>query len=137
MAYAATAIGFGIVVGILFMVHGETGPGLGMLGLAIFIAALIFSSGASARFLITSIASVVCGIALAYAAVSSELTGKTVEYHGGRSGFGVARPVTREDSPEKFRSCANWRWALTIGFLGIGIVSFGFYRRLENTDWLS
>ena len=48
MAYAALAIGFGIVIGILFIVRGETGSGLGMLGLAVVVAGLSFSSSASA-----------------------------------------------------------------------------------------
>ena len=125
------------MTGILFILRGAIGSGLGMLGLTIFIAALIFSPSASARILVTGFGAVVCGIALAYAAVSGELIGETVEYHGGRSGFAVARPITRRESPEKFRSCTNWRWVLMAGFLGIGVVSFRFYRRLESTDWLS
>jgi hypothetical protein len=91
MAYAAVAIGFGIVMGILFIVRGETGPGLGMLGFTIVIAALIFSPGASARLLITSISTAVCSVGFACSAVRSEITGKTVEYHGGRIGFAIAR----------------------------------------------
>jgi hypothetical protein len=37
MASAAVAIGIGIVMGTLFIVRGETGPGLGMLGFMIVI----------------------------------------------------------------------------------------------------
>jgi hypothetical protein len=137
MAYAALAIGFGIVIGILFIVRGETGSGLGMLGLAVVVAGLSFSSSASAGLLITTIATVVCRVAFACSAVRSEITGKTVQYHGGRGGFGFTRPVTRQDSPETFRSCTNWRGALSIGFIGFSIVSFRFYRRLESEDLLS
>lgn len=137
MAYAAVAIGFGIVMGILFIVRGETGPGLGMLGFTILIAALIFSPTASARLLITSIATVGCSVAFACSAVRSEITGKTVEYHGGRGGFALARPVTRQDSPESFRRGTNWRWALSIGFLGISVGAFSFRHKLEGADWLS
>lgn len=55
MGKIAVAIGFGIVMGILFLVRGETGAGLGMLGVTFFIAAIIFSPSASGRLLITSI----------------------------------------------------------------------------------
>ena len=91
----------------------------------------------AAGLLITTIATVVCRVAFACSAVRSEITGKTVQYHGGRGGFGFTRPVTRQDSPETFRSCTNWRGALSIGFIGFSIVSFRFYRRLESEDLLS
>ncbi len=135
MGYIAIAIGFGIVTGVLFIVRGEIGPGLLMLGFTIFIAAVIFAPSAATRFLIISIAAVVCSGALVYSAVRSEITGKTVEYYP----YGrvlVAHPVTRLDSPEKFRQCTNWRWALGVGFLGIGVITFRYYRKLESADWL-
>ena len=136
MAYVAIAIGFGIVMGILFIVRGEIGPGLWMFGFTIFIAAVIFAPSASTRFLFTSIAALACSGALAYSAVRSEITGKTVEYHS----YGrvlVAHLITRQDSPEKFRQCTNWRWALSIGFLGVSAITFRYYRRLDSSDWLS
>lgn len=136
MAGVAIAVGFGMVMGILFIVRGDTGPGLAILGLTIFIGAAILSPSASIRFLITSIAAIVCSGALAYSATRSEVTGKTVEYHS----YGrvlAARPVIRQDTPEKFRRCTNWRWALSVGFLGGSALSFGFYRKSDSADWLS
>jgi hypothetical protein len=137
MANVGAAIGFGIVVAILCFVQGNIRAGLEMLGFTSFIAAIIFSRSASARLMVISMGMLVCSIAFAYSAVRCEITGKTVEYHGGRWGFAYARPITRQNSPETFRSCTNWRWALSIGFIGGGVVSFRFYRRLENEDWLS
>lgn len=131
----ALPIAFGLITGIVLLVRGEVGAGLAVLGFTIFLGAIIFSPSAPARLLITSTAAFIFSAAFAYAAVSSEITGRTAEYHSyGR----VLAPhsVTRQESPAKFRQCTNWRWALSAAFLGVSFATFRFSRKSETAAWL-
>src|SRR6185369_4646695 len=100
------AVGFGLVMGTLCLVRGQIGARLFVLGLVAFLLALVFSPDASARFLVLTIASLVCAGTFAYNAASSEITGKTLEYRlVGRMFIGTL--VRREEFPARFRTATN------------------------------
>ena len=133
MCYAV-AIGFGLVAGTLLLVQGHTLTGLFVLGLTAFITALIFSPDASARFLIGTIAALICSAGFAFFAAESEMTGKAVYYRSYGRVF-VGDPVTRQDSPAQFRRATNYKWTLCILCAGVAFATFSCRRRLESSDF--
>ena len=80
------------------------------------------------RLLVVTIAAVIYGGALAYFAVASEISGKSVYYPHMFSRELLEEPVTRESSPSKFRVSTNYKWAGSAVCLGSDAVTF-FGRR--------
>jgi hypothetical protein len=121
------------VLGVGLLMAGKTLAGAAVLGFIAFVVALALSPDSSARFLIGTIGAIICGSFFAYQAGANEITGRAVYHHGyGRSSW--PEPVTREESPAKFREATNLKWTLSIFCLGIGTVTFLFHRRLEDSD---
>ena len=97
---------------------------------------VVFVTGWFNRVLMTSIAAMICAIALLFSAARSETTGKAIYHHrfllrgGGRS-----EAITRQEKPEMFREATNARWALSIFLVAVSIGSFMFYRKAEYDDF--
>jgi hypothetical protein len=127
------AVVFGIAIGALFLMTGKMLSGLFIWSLVAIVVALTLSPDTSTRFLIATITAVIYGGTFAYFAESSEISGKAVYYHSyGR--VVVGQPVTREESPAKFREATNYKWASSIVCLGIGTVTFMFRRKSDFLD---
>lgn len=124
------AVIFGTVLGAVFLMTDKILSGLFIWSLVVLVVAHALSPNVSTSLLIVTIAAVIYSGAFAYFAASSEMTGKAVHYHAhGRVVVGV--PVSREDSPAKFREATNYKWASSIVCASIGIVTFIFHRKLK------
>ena len=89
------------------------------------------------NWLFNSLAALTVGVALLCSAARSEITGKAVYHAEGpplsRHWFRTAEPVTRADSPAKFRTAANGKW---VGSLACAVVSIGFFVLYRKTEYL-
>ena len=90
--------------------------------------------------LLACIAAVCVAVVLGYNAASNEITGRAV-YHewtasaGKGGGRLTSLPVTRVDSPKRFRGATNHLWAGAIVFCTAGAGLFFLYRKLDyETD---
>jgi ABC-type Fe3+-siderophore transport system permease subunit len=127
------AMVFGISMGVLYLIAGSFLPAFFMFGLVAFLMALRHASDPSARLLLGSIAAAICSGGFIFYAARSEITGKAVDYHT----YGrviVGSPVTREESPQKFREATNYKWGLGIVCVSIGAGCFMFRRKLDSPD---
>jgi len=63
----------------------------------------------------------------------NEITGTAI-YHR-PTGFKswMPEPVTRTGSPVRFRSATNALWALSAGSLIVAVISFAFFRKLDDS----
>ncbi len=94
-------------------------------------AQLMLTSVVDARksLLLLAIAAFVAAGVMGYIALGNERTGKA-SYKLGR--YTPAVQITRESEPEKFRKVANFRWGISFACVGVGVVSFVFYRKLDD-----
>jgi hypothetical protein len=118
-----------MVFGLGLLIVGKTGAGLSVLGFGICVMAITLSPTAAGKSIAVAIGSLICGGVFAYHAASNEFTGKAT-YQPGIRGSSVA--VTREDSPSKFREVTNFRWGVSGFCLAVSVVSFIFYRKLDD-----
>jgi len=129
--YAGVAAAFVFGIGLLMI--GKTMGGIVFLGISVYWLGMMLCSEWSTRALLTAIAAIVWGGYLAWQATSYEITGKAVYWHlVGRVMRG--EPVTREDSPAKFRIATNTKWALSIVCSGVSIYMFMIYRKSYTSE---
>ena len=85
------------------------------------------SPGQVRRFaLLGGIAGLVLFFVVGYFAVRNEATDNAgIRYHRGEK-------VTREESPDKFRSATNLLWTWSGFWLIVSVAGFVFYRRLDD-----
>ncbi len=76
-----------------------------------------------------AIAALTAAGGVAYIAVCNERTRKA-SYKLGRHTSAVE--VTRESDPVKFRQVTNLRWGISLAGVGVAVVSFTFYRKLDD-----
>jgi len=90
------------------------------------------------NWLFLSLAALIGSVVLIYSAARSEITGKVIYHDEGpplsRYWFRTAVPVTRADSPAKFRTAANGKWVGSLAFAVVSIGSFVLYRKTEYLD---
>ena len=129
--YAGVAAAFVFGVGLLFV--GKVLAGVGVLGMATYALAATLSSEFSTKALLTAITAIIWSGFLAYQAAGNEITGNAIYRHGiGRGSW--TEPVTRKDSPAKFREATNLKWGLSSICIMISIVAFMFYRKTNESD---
>ena len=124
-----------LVLGIGLLAIGRTWTGIGTLVFGVLAMAIALSSSASTKALFVSVGAIILGGVLAHHALSNELTG-TATYHESKPfqrGW-TSEPVTRKDSPGKFRAATNYLWTGTSICLTAGVVAFKFARKLDYTD---
>ncbi len=80
-------------------------------------------------FLVVAIAALIAAGLFAWVAVSNERTGEA-SYSLGR-GHSIIH-VTREHNPGEFRKVIHFRWGMSLGCLGLAVVSFTLYRKLDD-----
>ena len=81
--------------------------------------------------LVLGIGAIVFSGVAAYRAISYEVAGRAI-YRSGLGRTSSREPVTRGESPSKFREATNIMWA-TSGFpLVVGAVGFAFYRKIDD-----
>lgn len=80
--------------------------------------------------MLVTICSALLGGVLIYKATHNEITGSATYYTGRKSDKG--EPVTRENSPDKFRRATNVYWATGSLCLLVSALGFMFFRRLDD-----
>jgi hypothetical protein len=118
-----------MVFGIGLVLTGRILSGLCFLGLGAFALAFVLSPDASVKACLVSLAGLICSIAFAYHALTNEIHGSAI-YH--RRTRGPGEPVTKANSPKEFRLATNMIWALSVFFMTASMISFLFYRKLEQ-----
>ena len=116
-----------------WFIVGSATVRMAVLGVAAFIIALAVVQTASRRALVAGIAAAICGAMVAYHAFSFEKTGRA-NYHHWRGRGAWSEPVTREESPARFREATNNTWALSVFLVLVSGGCFIFYRKLENAE---
>src|SRR2546423_9510404 len=113
-----------IMIGVAYGVIMErTTTLIFLLALAAFFIALRFVPDASAALLVITIGAGVCAGVLVFFALFSEITGEATEYYmRGRSLKG--EPVTRSDTPFRFRRANNIKWGSSLLFAGAATAMF-------------
>ena len=129
--YAGIAAVFVFGTGLLIV--GHTWSGIQVLGAGTFALSLALSPTASGKALVTAIAALISGAVLVYQAASNEMTGRATYYHW-QARHNWAEPVTRQDSPSKFREAANLKWGLGIFCALVSAGGFIFYRKSNATE---
>ncbi len=90
------------------------------------------------NWLFISLAALIGCVVLIYSAARSEIAGKAIYHAEGpplsRYWFRTAEPVTRADSPAKFRTAANGKWVRSLACAVVSIGSFVLYRKTEYLD---
>src|SRR5437016_11288669 len=114
---------------------GKTWVGVGVLVFGVLAMAIALSPAGSSKALFGSVGAIILGGVFAYHAVSNELTGTAI-YHEPKPfrKSWTSEPVTRKDSPGKFRTATNYLWAGTLICLTAGVVAFKFARKLDYAD---
>ena len=81
--------------------------------------------------LMAVVAAIVAGV-VAYQAASNEITGQAIysKLTGPRTSVPVL--VTRQSDPSKFREVTNFRWGMSLLCLGVAVVAFRLYRKLDD-----
>lgn len=130
----AVAIMFGMVYGVVSLTMGRILMGIFMLGLTVFTIALVVAPDSSAKLLVGTSAAVICSGALAYFAVSSEITGEATYYRTQGRRF-IAEPVTRSAAPSRFRRANNFKWGLSLLCAGAATATFMSCRKLDDSDF--
>lgn len=126
------AMVLGIILGVVRLMTGHLLSGLFMLGIVTLLMSLRSTSDRSARLVIMMVAAVIGSGAFGFYAARSEITGKAI-YYELRPRRAIGHPVTREESPKRFREATNYKWALSIFCVGVGVGCF--YRlKLESSD---
>lgn len=116
-----------------WFIVGNATVRMAVIGVGAFIIALAVAQTASRRGLVVGIAAAVCSALVAYHAFSFEKTGRA-NFHHWRARGGWSEPVTREESPAKFRQATNNTWALSLFLAMVSGGCFILYRKLENAD---
>ncbi len=80
-------------------------------------------------FLVFAIVALIAAGVTAYVATSNERTGKA-SYSLGR-GRSIIH-VTRESEPVEFRKVTRFRWGVSLACVGMAVVSFTLYRKLDD-----
>src|SRR5439155_26859114 len=120
-----------LVWGIGLLAVGKTWSGVFVLVMGAVAMAVALSSTLGAKALFVAIGALICTGLFAYRAGSNELTGKAIYYRSVGTRAGRSEPVTRKDSPAKFREATDFLWAESVGCLLVGIVAFNFYRKFD------
>ena len=81
--------------------------------------------------LLVAIVGALVGGMVAYHAARNEITGKAI-YHRPRSKGSNPEPVTREDSPAKFRQATNSLWLISGFPLVVAAIGLIFFRKLDD-----
>jgi hypothetical protein len=106
--------------------------GVFVLGLGAFVMGITLSPTQAGKCLIAAIGTVICSGILAWHAASNEWTGQAIYQDGlGRRGA-RSEPVTRDASPVKFRQATNLLWGASGFCLGVSIIGFTFYRKVDE-----
>lgn len=122
-----------IVFGIGLMAVGKAWMGVSVLGLGVLAMGFVLSSTAAGKAFFVAIGAMLFSGVMAYHALSNEITGTAVYHEPIPFSKGwTSEPVTRGDSPAKFRQATNFFWAGSIFALLAGAVAFKFYRKLED-----
>jgi hypothetical protein len=102
---------------------------LGLVGTAVTL-----SQTAARKALFVGIGTMIYTGFLAYNAASNEFTGTANYYYlRGMDKFSLwSEAVTRDASPAKFRSATNELWELSGLCLGVSLISFILYRKLDD-----
>jgi hypothetical protein len=118
-----------ILLGLGLLITGKLGLGLSVLGLGVLVLAVTVSPTAAGKAIFVAITALICSGVFAYHAASNEITGKATYQPRIRGSFVT---VTRHDSPSRFREITNIRWATSALCLGVSVISFIFYRKLDD-----
>jgi hypothetical protein len=129
--YAGIAAVFVFGVGLLII--GKTWTGITILGVGVFLLGFALAPSTSAKALFIAIGALVCCAALSYQAALNEVTGRAIYHHGFGRGS-RSEPVTREDSPAKFREATNLIWGFSIASALVGVCGFIYYRKDHASD---
>ena len=124
-----------LVFGIGLLAIGRTQAGICVLFFGVVVMSIALAPNAAAKLSFLSIAAVILTSVFIYWASSAEITGKAI-YHEPirfRKGW-TSEPVTREGSPVKFRTAANYLWAGSGLSAAAAIVAFRFARKLDYAD---
>jgi hypothetical protein len=124
--YAGIAAVFVFGTGLLIV--GQTWSGIQALGVGTFALSLALSPTAQGKALVIAIGALIYSALLFYWAGSNEMTGRATHYHWKDLVY-QAEPVTRQDSPAKFREAANLKWGLGIFCALVSAGGFMFYRK--------
>jgi hypothetical protein len=109
------------------MVHA----GVFTLAVGVFAMGIILSPTQAGKCLVIAIGAIICSGILAYYAASNEWTGRAV-YHEGWGRGARSEPVTRDASPVKFRQATNFLWGVGGLCLGVSIIVFTLYRKVDD-----
>jgi hypothetical protein len=129
--YAGVAAAFVFGVGLLIV--GKISLGISVLGMAVYVLAMVMTFDDSTKALLTAIMAIIWAVVLGYQAISSEITGKTT-YHHWRVRGNWSEPVTREESPKKFRKATNALWWLCVLSTGVSVCAAVFYRKADDPE---
>ncbi len=90
---------------------------------------MLTSVDARKGFLLLAIAALIAAGVAGYIAAGNERTGKA-SYKLGR--YTPKVQVSRESDPAKFRKVTNFRWGISVACVGVAVVSFTLYRKLDD-----
>ena len=124
-----------LVFGIGLLAIGRTQAAIGVLFFGVVVMVITLAPNAAAKLSFFSIAAVIVCSVFTYWAASAEITGRAV-YHAPKpfSKRWTSETVTREGSPVKFRTAANYLWAGSGLCAAAAIVAFRYARKLDYAD---
>ncbi len=120
-----------MVFGIGLLALGRTWAGVAVLGFGVLVMTIALAPSLAARLAFLAIGALICSGVLAFKAASNEITGKAT-YCDIFTRHSHAEPVTRQDSPTKFRRATNVLWVGAILCVLGGVWAFSVARRLDD-----